>query len=179
MDREQYEKIRKIVLEYFGKANIVLTEKEKQQIEVADFGLGDIYNIGLQLFEYVNTERVCAKEIVLLPNQTCPEHRHPPFGDYLGKEETFRCNYGTVHLFIDGEATLNPTVHPPKLGQEYYTVKQEIILHPGEQFTLKPNTLHWFQAGDEGAVVTEFSTTSYDEEDIFTDPNIIRVPTVK
>jgi D-lyxose ketol-isomerase len=34
--------------------------------------------------------------------------------------------------------------------------------------------LHWFQAGDEGAVVSEFSGTRRDEADIFTDPRIMR-----
>ena len=42
-----------------------------------------------------------------------------------------------------------------------------------------PNTRHWFQAGDEGCVVSEFSTTSYDEYDIFTDINIARIPTIE
>ncbi|MGD1821607.1 MAG: D-lyxose/D-mannose family sugar isomerase [Pleomorphochaeta sp.] len=53
-----------------------------------------------------------------------------------------------------------------------------MVLNPGEQYTIYPNTLHWFQAGDEGAVVSEFSTTSYDETDIFTNLNIKRIPTV-
>ncbi|MEN6311955.1 MAG: D-lyxose/D-mannose family sugar isomerase, partial [Acidobacteriota bacterium] len=35
--------------------------------------------------------------------------------------------------------------------------------------------LHWFQAGDKGAVVSEFSSTSIDERDLFTDPHIRRV----
>lgn len=42
-----------------------------------------------------------------------------------------------------------------------------------------PNTRHWFQAGDEGAVISEFSTKSYDEYDIFTDPRIKRLPSVE
>jgi D-lyxose ketol-isomerase len=37
-----------------------------------------------------------------------------------------------------------------------------------------PNTLHWFQAGGEGAIVSEFSTRSADDRDIFTDPRIRR-----
>ena len=48
----------------------------------------------------------------------------------------------------------------------------EIILNPGEQYTINPNTLHWFQAGPDGAVVSEFSTKSRDEYDIYTDPRI-------
>ncbi|HBP37292.1 MAG TPA: D-lyxose/D-mannose family sugar isomerase, partial [Clostridiales bacterium] len=57
-----------------------------------------------------------------------------------------------------------------------YTVFHQIVLNPGEQYTLQPDTLHWFQAGPDGAVVSEFSTTSHDEGDIFTDPRIRRLP---
>jgi D-lyxose ketol-isomerase len=135
-------------------AGIVLTPDERAGIEVADFGLGRLEEIGLQLVTYVNTERVCAKELVLFAGQTCPEHRHPPVGDDPGKEETFRCRQGVVHLHVEGE--------------------DEIVLRPGEQFTIPPDTLHWFQAGDEGAIVTEFSTRSRDELDVFTDPQIVR-----
>jgi D-lyxose ketol-isomerase len=41
-----------------------------------------------------------------------------------------------------------------------------------------PNTLHWFQGGPQGAIVSEFSTRSRDEFDIFTDPDIRRAPVV-
>jgi len=41
-----------------------------------------------------------------------------------------------------------------------------------------PNTLHWFQAGPEGAVISEFSTRSRDEADIFSDPDIKRIPEI-
>ena len=68
---------------------------ERERIEVADFGLGRLDEIGLQIVVYVNTERVCAKELVLFPRQLCPEHRHPPVGADPGKEETFRCRTGT------------------------------------------------------------------------------------
>jgi D-lyxose ketol-isomerase len=48
------------------------------------------------------------------------------------------------------------------------------VLRPGGQYTIPPDTLHWFQAGPDGAVVTEFSSTSRDELDVFTDPRIRR-----
>ena len=137
-----------------AEAGIALTPAEREGIEIADFGLGQLEEIGLQLVVYVNTERVCAKELVLFPRQTCPEHRHPPFDGRPGKEETFRCRRGTVHLHVEGEG--------------------EIVLRPGDQYTILPDTLHWFQAGDEGAVVSEFSTRSRDESDVFTDPRIVR-----
>lgn len=179
MTRDLYESIKAKVLEYYEKAHIVLTEEEKNNIEVADFGLNDIEHNALQLVVYVNTPRVCSKEMVLLPGQTCPEHRHPPFDDYPGKEETFRCRYGTVYLYVDGEPTEKCSVEPPELGKEYFTVFHEVKLEPGEQYTIPLDTKHWFKAGEEGAVVSEFSTPSYDEKDIFTNPNIVRIPDIQ
>jgi D-lyxose ketol-isomerase len=158
--------------EYFQKAGIVLTETEQASIEVADFGLGDLMNTGLQLIVYINTDRVCAKEMVLFPRQTCPEHSHPPFGGTLGKEETFRCRFGTVYLYISGKATENPSCFPP---EGMYSVFHEIVLNPGDQYTIPPKTLHWFQGGEGGAVVSEFSTTSRDDLDIFPDSRICRI----
>ena len=160
--------------EYYQKASIVLTSEESNNIEIADFGLGDLEHTGLELVIYVNTERYCAKEMVLFPHQTCPEHRHPPVGDDPGKMETFRCRWGKVYLYLEGEAAQNPACPPPPGTEQYYTVWHEIVLLPGDQFTIPRNTLHWFQSGDEGAVVSEFSTTSRDESDVFTNPNIGR-----
>jgi D-lyxose ketol-isomerase len=135
-------------------AGIVLTAVEHESIEVADFGLGDLERWGLQIVVYVNTERVCAKELVMFPGQACPEHRHPPVDGDPGKEETFRVRRGSVRLWVDGDG--------------------EVVLGPGEQHTVPPDTLHWFKAGDEGAIVSEFSTRSRDAIDVFTDPRVVR-----
>lgn len=176
--RDQYERARLKTLEYFQKAGIVLTPAEQQSIEVADFGLNELESTGLEIITYVNTDRVCAKELVLFPGQTCPEHRHPPVEGEPGKEETFRCRWGEVYLYVPGEPTPNPKAIPPKGREKWYTVWHEVVLKPGDQYTLKPNTLHWFQAGKDGAIVSEFSTRSRDESDIFTDPEIARAPVV-
>lgn len=158
---------------------IVLTPLERANIEVADFGLSRLDEIGLQLVVYVNTERVCAKELVLFPRQTCPEHRHPSLRGSPGKEETFRCRSGRVYLYVEGEPTANPACRPPAAGAGAFTVWHEIELRPGGQHTISPDTLHWFQAGDEGAVVSEFSTMSSDESDVFTDTRIGRATVVR
>jgi D-lyxose ketol-isomerase len=181
MKRQEYEAARSRALQLFEKAHIILTQEECDHLEVADFGLNDLEQTGLQLVVYVNTERCCAKEMALMPHQTCPEHRHAPIEElgYPGKEETFRCRYGTCYLYIEGEAAANPVCRPPKGSESHYTVWHEIILHPGEQYTMHPNTRHWFQAGPEGAIVSEFSTPSYDEYDIFTDPRIKRIPEIE
>ncbi|AZO94514.1 D-lyxose/D-mannose family sugar isomerase [Halocella sp. SP3-1] len=164
-------------IEYYKSAKIIISEDEKKKIEIADFGLGDIEKTGLQLITYINTERYCAKEMVLFPNQTCPEHRHPTRENgEPGKQETFRCRYGKVYLYVEGEETKNRKVKPPEGDEEYYTVLKEIALKPGEQYTIAPDTLHWFKAGKNAAVVSEFSSNSDDASDIFTDPRIKRVP---
>lgn len=156
-------------------AGIVLSPGEIHQIEVVDFHLGHLDEVGLQLITFVNNDRYCSKQLVLFPNQTCPEHRHPPFDGNIGKQETFRCLKGEVFLYVEGEETTVPKVQPPSFREQWYTVKKEIYLTAGLQYTIAPNTKHWFKAGSEGAVIAEYSSYSRDEFDIFTDPEIIRV----
>ena len=158
------------------KARIAVTRSELETMEVADLGLGDVKNLGLEVIVYENNDRYCAKELILFPRQTCPEHRHPRVDDRnLGKKETFRCRYGEIFLYVAGEPTPRPKARVPKKHREFMTVWHEIVLRPGDQYTLPPDALHWFQAGDKGAVVSEFSSTSTDENDVFTDPRIRRV----
>jgi len=159
-------------------ANIILTPEEIERLEIADFGLGQLEEIGLEINTYVNTDRVCAKEIIMFPWQICPEHMHPSVGSQLGKEETFRCRWGEVHLYVPGRETQPFLGRLPSSKAQFFTVKHQIVLTPGEQYTLDPETPHWFQAGSEGAIVSEFSTHSTDEDDIFTDPAIKRAPEV-
>jgi D-lyxose ketol-isomerase len=179
IDKKQFSDAQRKALQYFQKAGIVIAGKERENIEVADFGLGELAETGLELLVYVNTDRVCAKELVLFPHQTCPEHLHPPVGNKTGKEETFRCRWGKVYLYVPGEKTPHPHVKPPKGKETCYTVWHEIELSPGDQYTLPPGTLHWFQSGDKGAIVSEFSTKSVDESDVFTDPKIQRITKLK
>ena len=174
MNNNTYDKIKKLALEYYEKAGIVLTDKEKDNLEIADFGLDAVRDVGLEIVTYINTERVCAKEMVLLPHQVCPEHKHIPTNGREGKEETFRCRYGKVYLYTaDGRGMKKEDIHIP-LPPTPVTVFDETILLSGEQFTIYPETLHWFAAGEEGAVISEFSTRSTDETDEFTDTRIVR-----
>ena len=172
--KKEFESAVSRTLDYFDKAGIILTETEKSSIEIADFGLSNLEKEGLEILTYVNTSRCCAKELVLFPGQACCEHRHPNVNGHDGKEETFRCRYGEVYLYIEGEVTPKIKATIPNNTPGAYSVFHEISLYPGEQYTLAPNTLHWFQAGPKGAVVSEFSTSSVDEVDIFTDKNILR-----
>ena len=160
-------------LEMYRKAAIVLTEAEQEHIEIADFGLGQFYDTGLSIVTYINTELCCAKEMVLHEGQKCPDHIHfavPEIG-YPGKEETFRCRYGIVDLYVSERGDPDHLPDPDSY--------KHIVLNPGDQYTLYPGTWHWFTARGGGAVISEFSTRSYDEYDIFRDKNIIRIPEVE
>lgn len=161
-------------------AGLLLRDDEVPALEIADFGLGRFAELGLAIHVYVNTARCCAKELMMLPGQTCPEHRHPAVAGEPGKEETFRVRSGTVFMHLPGphdaagrEAAL---ARLPADLRGTVSVFRTIHLRAGEQCTLPPDTAHWFTAGPEGAVVSEFSTRSRDEADIFTDPAIVRVP---
>jgi D-lyxose ketol-isomerase len=155
--RDEQREAQAYAAEQLHAAGIGLTAAERDAIEVADFGLSRLREAGLMLLTYVNTDRYCAKELVLYPGQTCPEHRHPPFAGTPGKEETFRCRRGSVRLRVDG---------------------RELELASGEQYTIPPDTLHSFTAGPDGAVVSEFSSASRDELDVFTDPEVERATIV-
>jgi len=177
--RSELRKAQERAAKMLDDAGIALTPEERQNIEIAEFGLGDLERTGLEIVVYINTDIYCAKELVLFPWQTCPEHRHPTVGGRPGKMETFRCRKGRVLLYVDGEPTPDIQGKVPKGSEEYYTVFHEIELNPGEQYTIPSNTLHWFQADADGAVVSEFSSTSTDEADVFTDTRIKRMPEIE
>jgi D-lyxose ketol-isomerase len=172
--KEQQRTAQKRAAEMIRQAGIKITEDETSSIEVVDFGLSNLECEGVQVLTLVQTERISIKVLVLFPNQTEPEHWHPPVGDDPGKEETIRVISGTVYFYIPGENTF-------KEGfivngkEDCYTMRNEIVMKPCDQIILHPGEKHWFQARDEGAVMYGFSTVARDALDQFTDPNIIRI----
>ena len=176
--RAAAEQARRRAAAMLRETGLVLTPEEEASVEIADLDLGEFERQGLALVTYVNNDRYCAKELVLAPRQTCPQHRHPPVDGRPGKQETFRCRRGRVYLYVAGEPAATPQCGAPRGSEEYYTVWHEVALGPGAQYTIPPDTWHWFQSGDEGAVVSEFSSTSTDENDVFADPRIVRAPAV-
>ena len=79
-----------------------------------------------------------------------------------------------VYLYVSEEGRKEDI--KAKLPTFDVSVFHEIILNPGEQYTIMPETWHWFQAGEEGAVI---STRSTDETDIFTDKRLIRATKIE
>lgn len=177
--RIEYECAQERAAELLKRARIIARADEIERIDVVDLGLGELEETGLQILTMVNTDAIAVKVLVLFPNQTFAEHRHPSVGDYPGKEETVRCQWGQARLYVPGKTSLVPRGHPPAGREKRYTARHEIILRPGDQHTVPPDTWHWFQAGPEGAVVWSFSGRATDAEDEFTDPQVVRVTEIK
>lgn len=172
--RQKYKSVRARAAEILKRAGVEVTAAEIEGMEVADFGLSEIEISGAQIVTLVDTDKIAAKLLIMLPDQTEPEHKHPPLGDYPGKEETIRCEWGVCYMYSPGDPTPDPKGHPPEHRKETYTVWHETILHPGDQITFQPNTPHWFQGGPDGCVIWSLSTKAIDVQDIFTDTNIQR-----
>jgi D-lyxose ketol-isomerase len=147
-------------------AGLKLTPEEREGIEVVDFARNVLEDVGAQIVVYVNTERICAKEIVLFPNQTCAEHRRSTARRHDGQGRN-----------IPGPSR-DPEARPARADRGGYTAAREIVLNPASSSRCRRNTLHWFQAGPEGAIVSEFSTRSREDLDVFTDPEMARATVV-
>ena len=120
-------------------------------MEVADFGLSELEQSGAEILTLVNTEKIAAKLLVLFPNQTEPEHNHTRLGNYEGKEETIRCEWGELYLFSPGEPTAHPKGCQPAHRRATYPVWPETVLQPGQQGTYEHNTPDGTKGGGERA----------------------------
>jgi D-lyxose ketol-isomerase len=171
--RAVFNEVRQKAGEMIEKAGWHITPAEKEKIAVADFGLSDIYTEGIEVLTFFETDRMAGKILVLLPNQTEPEHWHPPVGNDPGKQEIIRAIWGNLRFYVEGDDNFKEGFIPEG-KEEFYKLRHEIILKPGDQLIFEPGEKHWFQAGPEGAVMYSFSTTVRDGLDGFTNPNIIR-----
>jgi len=171
--RTECENAQKRAAEMIRDAGIRMKEEEISRIAVADFGLSNLEAEGGQILTFFATDRVSAKVIALFPGQTLPEHWHPPVEDDPGKQEIIRIIDGTAYFCIPGDDTLK-SAKIPAGKEDFYTCRHEIVMKMGDQLILEPGTVHWFQAGDEGAVMYSFSTCVRDVLDGFTDPDVER-----
>lgn len=161
------------------KAGIRCSDQELDRMDVADFGLSNLFVEGAEILPLTETEKVACRIIALFPGQTEPEHWHEESkeigksGLIPGKEETLRVITGMLRVFVEGEQNTSESVIPE--GKEaYYTCRHQILLEPCENLTLYPGMKHWFQAGEEGCVFYTISTTAKDGSDPFTDPSVVR-----
>ena len=163
--------------EFVQQAGVPLRPGDRERIEVADLGLGELEITGLQILTLAAGEWVGLKLLILRPHQFFPQHRHPPSPaeGYPGKTEILRGQYGVAYLYVPGIPTPRPSVSPPAHRRRHCTVLHEVPLHPGDQYVCPPDTWHWFQAGAPGAVLWSISSRVTDAEDRFADPQVVRM----
>jgi len=180
ISKEEFSKYKRQTLKILRKNRIYISEDEIKNIEIADFGLNKIRVFGLQTFVLIKTEKVCLKIIVLFPYQICPEHKHSRIlaDKQEGKEESLRILNGTLFLYKEGTPSNSSKYRIPEEKKDYFTVFSENVLEKGMKLTIEPDTWHWFQAGPNGVIIENISTKTIDEEDLFIDPNIIRIPKI-
>jgi D-lyxose ketol-isomerase len=177
LNRSEYDAARLWAWEFVRNAGIPLLDSERDNIEIADLGLRELEVTGLQILTLASCEWLGAKLLILRPNQFFPQHRHPPSEQeaYPGKTELLRGQHGEAYLYVAGRREAETSVCPPAHRRRYCTVWHEVSLLPGHQHVCAPNTWHWFQAGQRGAVIWSISSKVTDAEDEFTDPQVVRL----
>jgi D-lyxose ketol-isomerase len=163
------EQVKTQAAELINKSGFPVTEAEWRNLQVNDFGLGRLREEGLAFIDILRTARLRITLLVLLPNQTLPQHLHPAYENESGKEETLRVIYGRTKVYIKGGQT-NPAMKIPAGKDSYYTARQEIALLSGQQYTVPPTTEHWFQGGPEGSVNICFQNRVDETKNLFFDP---------
>jgi N-acetylneuraminate synthase len=111
------------------------------------YGVPNFGRTGCVLIDCVNRE-YCKKILVQLPGQSHPYHFHRL------KEETFQVLWGEMYLDIDGE---------------------ERLLRPGDTAVVLPGAWHKFRT-EKGCVVEEISTTHHNNDSVYKDAAINKLP---
>jgi D-lyxose ketol-isomerase len=167
--------IRREYIDLIGRSGFRVTDAEWKALEVSDFGLDNLPHEGFAFIDILRSVRLRITLLVLLPNQTLPQHMHPPYEGEQGKEETLRVLFGQTRIYVKGEES-NPPMLIPAGKESYYTARREISLNPGEQHTVPPNIEHWFQGGPEGSVNMCFQNRVDENRNFFWDPKSLGCP---
>lgn len=169
LDAERLLDVRRRYLELVErKAGFVLSQAERDSIQVVVFR--DFSYSAVAAIDLVMHARYGARLIIWLPNQMMVEHWHPDVDGNPGKEETFRVLWGRVYAYRQGDPSAGAHARIARGEEQAFTSRHEVVLDPGEQWTLGPHERHWFVAGPEGAVALEISSTVRDTHDGLTDP---------
>jgi D-lyxose ketol-isomerase len=167
--------MRQEYVDLIRRSGFPVADTEWETLEVNDFGLSNLPHEGFAFIDILRSPRLRVTLLVLLPNQSLPQHVHPPYEGEQGKEETIRVLFGQTKVYVRGEAT-NPEMAIPAGKDPYYTARQEFCINPGEQYTVSPNAEHWFQGGPEGSVNICFQNRVDETRNLFWDPKSLGCP---
>ena len=107
-------------------------------------GIDNFKKVGCFLFNIIN-KKYAKKMLVMLPYQKHPLHFHKK------KEESFHVISGSLISNLNGKKK---------------------TLYPGEILHINKNSWHKFEAGKEGCIFDEISTTSYKDDSFYKDKKI-------
>jgi D-lyxose ketol-isomerase len=147
-----------------------------EEFWVADFNLKNFVEVGMAgIFWIINPEqKYTGVEMFLLPGQSIPEHWHVATKDASPKFESCHVRYGSITLFTEGEEAPGVEKRIPIYQRKIAKARKEKILTAGEiGFAEKEGEKHWFKAGPEGAIMTEYATVHDGAGVRFTDPSIV------
>jgi D-lyxose ketol-isomerase len=161
-------RVREQTLGLIQRSGFPVTEADLANLKLNDFGLGRLTVEGFEFIDFLLTPRLRMTLLVLLPNQTLPEHYHPAYGQEPGKEETLRCLWGQTRLYVPGESN-NPRIFIPEGKAALYQSRHEVRLNRGEQYTFMPPVPHWMQGGPEGCVNLAMQNRVDEMLNVFTD----------
>jgi D-lyxose ketol-isomerase len=151
-----------------------VADDEYGTMAIIDFGLGDLRREGVQYIDILLSDALRITVLVLLPNQTLPQHVHPPYEGCAGKEESVRVLYGEFRVYTRGADTVS-VGHVPRGKEPYYTARHEHVLQPVQSQTIAPGVPHWFQAGPAGAVTLGFYNRVDETRNVFADPAVTAI----
>ncbi len=80
----------------------------------------------------------------------------------------------SIYLYVPGEPIPDPKARIPEGEKENFTVWHEVILKPGNQHIIPPRMVRWFQAGEEGAAIDDYSSKARDLQNGFTNATVGR-----
>jgi D-lyxose ketol-isomerase len=176
MADKKEEKVLEQARRLLKQSGFILAPEELEGLQAIDFGLDQLETEGLVFVDILRSERLRITLLILLPNQTVPQHVHPPYENETGKEETLRVLYGQTKVYVHDEIAADTNAQIPEGKRPYYTALKEIVLSAGQQFTVKPGTEHWFQAGPDGAVNICFQNRVDELKNQFFDPKSTGCP---
>ncbi len=171
IERNAIEMAQSLVL----RSGFPIGEAELKTLQTNDFGLNNFEHEGFVFTDLLRTPFVRMTLMVFLPGQTLPQHKHPPHEDSPGKEESVRTLWGQFKVYVEGDSHRQDLVFPES-KEPYYTARKETVLEVNEQFSVPPDTAHWFQAGPEGAVVLAVQNRVNEDYNQFYDPQSTGCP---
>ncbi|MEI6807478.1 MAG: hypothetical protein WCN95_02060 [bacterium] len=161
---------------------------ETDQFWVCDFTQGDFTKLGMGGIFWINAKGQYSEagakaydgafkaasygylghEIYLLPGQMLPEHRHVGGTEGFGpKMEGWHVRYGSAQFFGEHKSAAGETAisempvaeRPWGYGQNWFKSKYVVTRTAGELYSQEnPEAWHFFRAGPEGVIVSEYAT---------------------